>query len=197
MNQFLEKLTLENISTQIFSGLFCLTLGLLFLPRIVDILFFLIPRHIMLHRKGYFRRTGIGHGLFEIFGCLCVAGVCYGTAYMFDPRMFRQFLYSDSAIAAWIIVVIHLIYRFIRYRKDMRETFYRESFLKYISPDALNRYNHELSDIEISTAEEVRDILARGPIYPIKITCERRLSYLDLIAKSYAEKEITNLNLFD
>ena len=138
---------------------FCCVMSVYVLPLIIDRIIFYIPKMIHLYKTGEVFLKGIIFSILEIFLWSAIITGSYLYLYFFQRHLFVMTTTSFAARIAWIIAVIHVLYRLVNFDRVIKRGFYYVAYMRYIKPEALSKYQSFIEDLDDLTAEEIENKL--------------------------------------
>jgi hypothetical protein len=144
---------------------FCCVMSVYVLPLIIDRAIFYIPKMISLYRTGEVFLKGTIFSVLEMFLWLAIIVGSYLYLYFFQRHLFILTTTSVAAYIAWLITIIHLIYRFVNFDRVIKRGFYYVAYMRHIKPEALRKYQSFIEDLDDLSLEEIEKILKTGLPY--------------------------------
>ena len=159
---------------------YCCVMAVFIVPLICDRLFFFLPKLLRFARNGETYYRGVVFSVWDVILWSAIMAGAYLYLYFFQPPLFQLTTLAPPAIAAWIVGIVHAIYRTVHFDKIVKKDFYYSAYMRYIKPETLRKYQQFLQNLDDMKIGELEELLEN----------EKSLSYMYLQAVQRKKREI-------
>ena len=144
---------------------FCSVMAIFIFPAILDRIVFYIPKMIKLYRNDEVFFSGIVWSIVETVFWILVIATSYTCFYFFMRNLFMLTTVSPAAFAAWIICIVHLVYRIKNFDRIVKKNFYYAVYMRHIKPESLKQYQTFIDDLDTMELDDLSALLNKDLPY--------------------------------
>lgn len=167
-----------DIMTGIATVLFCGLLSVFLVPLIVERIFIYTPQLIKLSMKHEIEKRGLFFNIISIVAWMFIVSFIYLACYLWDHSLLTQISISVPALMCWMFGLIAIVYRLARFKTVVQKEFYRDTYLRYVTPESLARFDSFIVDTETMYTPQLKKLLDEKLPYHYRYVVNRRIDEL-------------------
>jgi len=137
-----------------------------------------------LNRRQLFTATGFILMLFtigEIIFWIFIVFAPFVFFFFFDKTLLHELIVSIAAILSWLLMLVNMMYRVARFERTIRQGFYEDFYLRYITQHAIREYDNFVISIEsVDDEQELRNLLKGNSLYLYKQAVLHRIQLVEM-----------------
>lgn len=171
---------------------FCCVIAVFILPLILDRIFFYIPRLIRLSRNNEVYYRSIFLTTLEALLWTVIIICIYVYLYFFQNNLFLLATVKTPALIAWLITIMYIFRRLLRFDRTIKRNFYYEIYMRYIKPEALSDYLNFIEHLDTLELEDIKKLTNEPLRYMHKQAALRKLKEATMLLKDSNNEKIQN-----